>query len=176
LDLPPERQEHPTPWRTSRLLRRSGNQPLATREEPPATPPTASIDHWTIPSTICSREILVLRDDITSAVALRLGQPPRATTSSQCVEGSPGDAIKNLFWDPVNSGQIAGNYRKMIAAIKAGGEKAGKVPRIILTTYHQPLPTKNQSIECADLGDLSRDAIEYLRTLEQKLHDTLVPP
>jgi len=74
----------------------------------------------------------------------------------------------------VNSGQIAGNYKNMVAAIKARGEKAGKVPKIIFTTYHQPLPTSGQSIDCADLGDLTRDEINYLISLEQKLHDTLV--
>lgn len=98
----------------------------------------------------------------------------RATSSSYCTEKNPGTAIQNLFWDPVNSGQIAGNYKNMIAAIKARGEKAGKVPKIIFTTYHQPLPLPSQSIECADLGDLSRDEIDYLIKLEQTLQKVLV--
>lgn len=99
---------------------------------------------------------------------------PRAKSSSYCTADNPGAAIQNLFWDPVNSGQIAGNYKNLVAAIKARGEKAGKVPKIIFTTYHQPLPLPSQSIECADLGDLSRDEIDYLLTLEKTLQDTLV--
>jgi hypothetical protein len=99
---------------------------------------------------------------------------PRAATSSYCVEGSPGSQIVSLFWDPINSGQIAGNYKSLIAAIKARGAQAGKVPKIVFTTYHQPLPSDAQSDECPDLGDLSRAEIDYLITLEQTLQATLV--
>ena len=101
-------------------------------------------------------------------------RPPRAKSSSYCTADNPGAAIQNLFWDPVNSGQIAGNYKNLVAAIKARGEKAGKVPKIIFTTYHQPLPLPSQSIDCADLGDLSRDEINYLITLESTLQQTLL--
>jgi hypothetical protein len=100
-------------------------------------------------------------------------RPARAKSSSYCTAENPGEAIQTLFWDRVNSGQIAGNYKNLIAAIKARGQKAGKVPKIIFTTYHQPLPTHTQSIDCADLGDLVRDEIDYLITLEQKLQETL---
>jgi len=101
-------------------------------------------------------------------------RPPRAKSSSYCTAENPGDAIQNLFWDPVTGGQIAGNYKNLIAAIKARGEKAGKVPKIIFTTYHQPLPLPSQSRGCADLGDLTDDEINYLITLEQTLQQTLV--
>jgi len=101
-------------------------------------------------------------------------RPARAKSSSYCTADNPGEAIETLFWDPVNSGQIAGNYRNLVAAIKARGEKAGKIPKIIFTTYHQPLPLPSQSIDCADLGDLSRDEINYLLTLEQTLQQALV--
>lgn len=101
-----------------------------------------------------------------------LNRPPRATSSQYCVEGSPGGAIENLFWDPVNSGQIAGNYKALVAAIKARGENAGKVPKIIFTTYHQPLPTTDT--RCADTGDLTHDEIVYLISLEAQLRKTLV--
>ena len=60
---------------------------------------------------------------------------PRATRR-HCTADNPGSAVLNLFWDPINSGQIAGNYKSLVAAIKARGEKAGKVPQIIFTTYH----------------------------------------
>ena len=67
--------------------------------------------------------------------------------------GQSGLSVLNLFWDPINSGQIAGNDRSLVAAIKARGEKAGKVPQIIFTTYHQPLPGPTQSDRCEDLGN-----------------------
>lgn len=99
---------------------------------------------------------------------------PRDSSSSYCTEADPGSGVLNLFWDPINSGQIAGNYKSLVAAIKARGEKAGKVPKIIFTTYHQPLPNPDQSVECLDLGDLSRDEINYLIKLEGQLQQTLI--
>jgi lysophospholipase L1-like esterase len=101
-------------------------------------------------------------------------RPPRATSSSYCTADNPGTPIQSLFWDPINSGQIAGNYKTLVAAIKARGAQAGKVPRIVFTTYHQPLPGPSQSIDCLDLGDLSRAEINYLITLESTLQATLV--
>jgi hypothetical protein len=103
-----------------------------------------------------------------------LNRPPRASSSSYCTAANPGSGVLNLFWDPINSGQIAGNYKNLVAAIKARGAQAGKVPRIIFTTYHQPLPGPFQSDECLDLGDLSRDEIDYLITLENTLQQTLI--
>jgi GDSL-like Lipase/Acylhydrolase family len=103
-----------------------------------------------------------------------LNRAQRAASSSYCTADNPGTGVLNLFWDPINSGQIAGNYKNLVAAIKARGVQAGKVPRIIFTTYHQPLPGPSQSIECLDLGDLSRDEINYLMTLESTLSATLI--
>jgi len=98
----------------------------------------------------------------------------RAASSSYCTSANPGAPILSLFWDPINSGEIAGHYKNLVASIQARGTQAGKVPKIIFTTYHQPLPGPSQSDECLDLGDLSRDEIDYLITLENALKATLV--
>jgi len=95
-------------------------------------------------------------------------------TSSYCTAANPGAPIESLFWDPINSGEIAGHYKSLVAAIKARGAQAGSVPRIIFTTYHQPLPTPSESDECLDLGDLERDEINYLITLENTLRATII--
>lgn len=99
---------------------------------------------------------------------------PRATSSSYCTAANPGAPIVSLFWDPINSGLIAGHYKSLIAAIKARGAAAGKVPRIIFTTYHQPLPGPLQSNECLDMGDISRAESDYLITLQNTLKATLI--
>ena len=103
-----------------------------------------------------------------------LARPPRALGSSYCTAANPGAPIDSLCWDPINSGEIAGHYKSLVAAIKDRGMRAGKVPRIIFTTYHQPLPSAAQSDECLDLGDLERDEIDYLITLENALKSTLL--
>lgn len=98
-----------------------------------------------------------------------------ATSSNYCTAANPGWAIERLFWDLIKSGQLAGNYRSLVAAIKARGAQAGKVPKIIFTTYHQPLPRPDQSIDgCLDIFVLSRDEINYLISLENTLKTTLI--
>ncbi len=103
-----------------------------------------------------------------------LNRAPRAASSSYCTEADPGAPIISLFWDPINSGLIAGHYKSLVAAIKARGALAGKVPRIIFTTYHQPLPGPLQSNDCLDMGDISRAESNYLITLQNTLKATLI--
>jgi lysophospholipase L1-like esterase len=97
-----------------------------------------------------------------------------SSSSSYCTAANPGAPIQTLFWDPINSGEIAGNYKALVAAIQARGTKAGKVPHIVFTTYHQPFPTPPQSESCLDLGDLESDEIAYLVTLQNTLKSTIV--
>jgi len=86
---------------------------------------------------------------------------------------SPGALILTLFWDKIDSGEIAGHYQNLVAAIKSRGEKAGKVPKIVFTTYPQPLPSAGQSDDCFEVGDLARDELDYLSTFENTLKATL---
>ena len=86
---------------------------------------------------------------------------------------SPGALILTLFWDKIDSGEIAGYYQNLVAAIKSRGEKAGKVPKIVFTTYPQPLPSAGQSDDCFEVGDLARDELDYLSTFENTLKATL---
>lgn len=100
------------------------------------------------------------------------GRPLRSE-SSYCTAANPGTVIESEFWDPINSGEIAAHYIDLVTAIRARGQRAGKVPRIVFTTYHNPLPGPSQSIECLDLGDLTRAEINYTRTLIGTLNDLL---
>jgi hypothetical protein len=100
-------------------------------------------------------------------------RPPRSG-SAYCTAANPGSVIESEFWDPINSGEIAAHYVDLVAAIRARGQRAGRVPRIVFTTYHQPLPAPDESDECLDLGDLTRAEIDYLRSLIGTLQDTLV--
>jgi lysophospholipase L1-like esterase len=103
-----------------------------------------------------------------------LAAAPERTTSSYCTAANPGAVIENEFWDPINSGQIAAHYVDLVTAIRARGQKAGTIPQIVFTTYHNPLPAPSQSVECLDLGDLTRAEINYTRSLIATLQDTLV--
>ena len=98
-----------------------------------------------------------------------------AAAADSCTAANPGVLIERVFWDLIDSGQLAGNYRSLVAAIKARGAQAGKVPKIIFTTYHQPLPNPAPANgSCLDGGFLSADKINYLISLENKLKSTLI--
>jgi lysophospholipase L1-like esterase len=98
---------------------------------------------------------------------------PQRVESSYCTAANPGSVIESEFWDPINSGEIAAHYIDLVTAIRARGQRAGQVPRVVFTTYHNPLPGPDQSIECLDLGDLTRAEINYTRTLIGTLNDLL---
>ena len=93
--------------------------------------------------------------------------------SSYCTQANPGKVIENLFWGPIESGEIAAHYKDLVVAIQERGMQDGKVPEIVFTTYHNPLPGPSESIDCADLGDLERDEINYLITLLETLIKTI---
>ncbi|MDZ7734198.1 MAG: hypothetical protein U5R31_15005 [Acidimicrobiia bacterium] len=61
-----------------------------------------------------------------------------------CTKENPGQTIEKLFWEPINSGEIAQHYEDIVTAIKERGKDPsygnGKVPEIVFTTYHHPLP------------------------------------
>ncbi len=90
-----------------------------------------------------------------------------------CTAANPGKPIEEYFWKPINNGTLAQHYVDMVNAIKARGKKAGKVPNIIFTTYHHPLPKAGESIDCHDVLDLDRDEINYINSLETTLNNTI---
>jgi lysophospholipase L1-like esterase len=90
-----------------------------------------------------------------------------------CTAANPGPPIEKLFWGPVRNGTLTAHYQALVQAIQERGRKDGKVPEILFTTYHNPLPGPSESIDCLDLGDLSRAEIDYLITLEQTLGNVI---
>jgi hypothetical protein len=150
----------------------------------------ADILHYCILGTVSSNDTAalvrhpersrILREEVRQRLLDARALPAQsmraaATSSDHCTSQNPGWAIERLFWDPIDSGRLAGNYRSLVAAIKARGAQAGKVPKIVFTTYHQPLPNLAPSTyACEDSGFLSSDKISYLISLEVKLQATLI--
>jgi hypothetical protein len=93
--------------------------------------------------------------------------------SPYCTDANPGKPIEKLFWEPIRSGELAQKYQNMVEFIQQRGRLAGKVPRIVFTTYHQPLPLPGESIDCHDMLDLTRDEINYLTYLQTTLDNTI---
>jgi lysophospholipase L1-like esterase len=82
---------------------------------------------------------------------------------TQCTIADPGPTIQQSFYTPINNGSYVGNYRTLIDWIQARGKAAGKVPRIIMTTYGNPLPPDNST--CPETFALKSQNIAMLNQL-----------
>lgn len=98
------------------------------------------------------------------------------SAAAYCTEANPGAPIEKLFWDPIDSGEIAQHYRDMVTAIQERGKDPdhgdGNVPEIVFTTYHRPLPAGLDG-DCWDVWPLSGAEQSYLNSLQEKLQQVL---
>lgn len=98
------------------------------------------------------------------------------SSSSYCTAANPGKPIQKLFLDPIESGEIAAHYKDMVMAIQERGRDPdhgdGKVPEIVFTTYHRPLP-QGLDGDCWDVWPLSGAEQSYLDSLQGVLQTTL---
>jgi lysophospholipase L1-like esterase len=106
----------------------------------------------------------VVQDCVTNAIAHSLGvEPLRCTTTS------PGPTITTDF--TANLAGLGPHYQALINAVQARGRAARRVPKIVFTTYHDPLPMG--SITCPDVALLDPTQVAYLRTLVPTLDTTI---
>lgn len=98
-------------------------------------------------------------------------------SNAYCTAENPGAPIEKLFWQPVNSGEIARHYREMVTSIRERATDPlfgdGGTPEIVFTTYHRPLPADLNGT-CWDVWPLSDAEQSYLRSLQEKLQSVLV--
>lgn len=96
--------------------------------------------------------------------------------ASYCTEENPGAPIRKLFWDRIDSGEIARHYREMVTSVRERGEDPdhgdGHVPEIVFTTYHRPLPAGLDG-DCWDVWPLSPAEQSYLDSLQATLQQVL---
>lgn len=100
----------------------------------------------------------------------------RDSSDNYCTEANPGAPIERLFWDLVDNGELAQHYVDLVDAIQARGRDPrygdGKVPHIVFTTYHRPLPPGLDG-DCWDVYPLSPAEQSYLQSLQATLQQTL---
>jgi lysophospholipase L1-like esterase len=98
------------------------------------------------------------------------------SSASRCTAANPGETVETLFWEPINSGEVAQHYKDIVTAIKARGQDPsygnGKVPEIVFTTYHHPLPAGLDG-DCWDVWPLTSGQQSYLQSLQDTLQQTL---
>ena len=103
--------------------------------------------------------------------------PAAEGASDYCTAENPGEPIRKHFLDPIADGTIATHYRDMVTAIQERGKDPdhgdGKVPEIVFTTYHRPLPDGLDG-DCWDVWPLSAAEQSYLDSLQGQLQSTLI--
>jgi lysophospholipase L1-like esterase len=99
------------------------------------------------------------------------------SAATRCTAANPGETVEKLFWGPINSGEVAQHYKDIVTAIQERGRDPqygnGKVPKIVFTTYHQPLPAGLDG-DCWDVWPLTSAQQSYLQSLQDTLQQTLV--
>lgn len=86
-----------------------------------------------------------------------------ALLTTWCTINNPGPDIQDGFYAPINNGSYVENFRTLINWIQARGRDAGKIPRIVMTTYGNPLPPDN--VTCPDTLLLRSENIAMLNEL-----------
>jgi lysophospholipase L1-like esterase len=106
----------------------------------------------------------VVQDCVTNALAHTVG-----LEALRCTATNPGPTITTDF--TANLAGLVPHYQTLVNAIRARGRAAGRVPKIVFTTYHDPLPTG--SATCPDVAPLDPTQISYLHTLVPALNTTI---
>jgi GDSL-like Lipase/Acylhydrolase family len=106
----------------------------------------------------------VVQDCVTNAIAHSLG-----VEALRCTATNSGPTITTDF--TANLGGLGPHYQALINAVQARGRAAHRVPKIVFTTYHDPLPMG--SITCPDVAFLDPTQVAYLRTLVPTLDTTI---
>ncbi|HSO95106.1 MAG TPA: hypothetical protein VLV81_03605 [Acidimicrobiia bacterium] len=106
----------------------------------------------------------VVTDCVTNAVAHSIN-----LEALRCTATNPGPTITTDF--TANLPVLGPHYHALIDAIQARGRAAHRIPKIVFTTYHDPLPLG--SITCPDVALLDPTQVAYLRTLVPTLDTTI---
>jgi lysophospholipase L1-like esterase len=106
----------------------------------------------------------VVKDCVENALAHTVG-----LEALHCTATNPGPTVTTDF--TANLAGLVPHYQTLVNAIQARGRAAGRVPKIVFTTYHDPLPAG--SATCPDVALLDPTQISYLRTLVPELNSTI---
>jgi lysophospholipase L1-like esterase len=110
------------------------------------------------------RFVPVVKDCVENALAAAVSLQPLRCTST-----NPGAMITNVF--STNLPMLGPHLQTLVHDIQARGRAHGKVPKIVFTTYHDPLPPG--STRCPDVALLDPAQVSYLGTLVTELNQEI---
>ncbi len=114
-------------------------------------------------------------DKLQSALDQKRQQFQAAGTPYPCTAGDPSEFVKTTFTDELPP--LAKDYADFVQAIVARGERDGKVPNIVFTTYYNPLPAPGADLtitKCPDALGLSAEQFSYLGDLLGQLNGLIL--
>jgi len=86
-------------------------------------------------------------------------------TTSRCTTTNPGTTIQTDYFDELP--HLQANLASLAHWIEARGAADGKVPKVVFSTYANPLPANGTT--CPDTFDLKADQLTYLSSLLHQL-------
>ena len=114
-------------------------------------------------------------DKLQSALDQKRQQYQSEGTPFPCTPGYTSQFVTTHFTDELPS--LAKDYADFVQAIVARGERAGKVPKIVFTTYSSPLPAPGADLnitKCPDALGLSADQFSYFGGLLDQLNGLIL--
>jgi len=99
----------------------------------------------------------VVKDCVENALATRVG-----LETLRCTAANPGPTIVADVQDGLTV--LGPNLTTLLGAIRARGQAAGHVPKVVVTTYHDPLPSPSTR-RCPDVNLLEPAQVAYLESL-----------
>jgi lysophospholipase L1-like esterase len=103
------------------------------------------------------RFVPVVTDCVENALATGAG-----LETLRCTAANPGPTITTDVQDQLST--LGTNLTTLLGAIRARGQAAQRVPKIVVTTYHDPLPSP-ATTRCPDVNLLQPAQVAYLATL-----------
>ncbi len=85
----------------------------------------------------------------------------------ECTSTNPGPTVQRDFLNTIK--RMPGQYRAMVSTIERLGAKAGKVPRIVFTSYMDPLPPADLGT-CHDTWVLEAEQLAYMNDMLDQLN------
>ncbi len=99
----------------------------------------------------------VVKDCVENALATRVGLDTLRRTAA-----NPGPTIATDVQDALAT--LGPNLRALLGAIRGRGRVAGHVPKVVVTAYHDPLPSPSTR-RCPDVNLLEPAQVAYLSGL-----------
>jgi hypothetical protein len=118
------------------------------------------------PDAVIEERLDDVLENLAHSVENELDPGAGRVSEPYCTAAKPGLYIQQNFLD--REDELRADHYALALGILARGAEAGRVPAVVFTTYHDPLPSAESDIsflDCPDALTLYRDQLDYLHEL-----------